>query len=73
MKPLTGGCSSPAISSTGQRGAPFTKGDRHRVETHNAIRRNNLTRSQSPFVNSRMNVFRRRPESIFVLGMTDFL
>jgi len=30
------------------------KGDRHRAETHNAIHRNNLTRSQSPFVNSRM-------------------
>jgi len=44
----------PVPVSTAERDAPFTKGDRHRIEPHNAIHRKNLTRSQSPFVNSRM-------------------
>jgi len=32
--------------------APFTGGDRHRVETHNTIHRNDLARRQSPPVSS---------------------
>ena len=45
----------PVPVSTDHQRAPFTKGDRHRDAACNSASMLTLTRSQSPFVNSRMN------------------